>query len=173
MMLRYSHPIYTFCWNPIGFCFKTVFLTTIPALPYFWPKWAEHDVTLTSFTASLPEARKESFGQNMQHWPRKGHAKFSGDISFRYYPPARSPTSYPSTTRCLAVCGGHLNVLDYGEASPAHIAFDAHACKAACPQGHLNLDLWDSEKSGTLSRAHCVRSSPPVTGQCSAPVIPG
>ena len=32
---------------------KTERVTAIPAAPYFWPKIAEHDVTLTSLTADL------------------------------------------------------------------------------------------------------------------------
>ena len=35
-----------FCWKPIPSIFKTVFVTTIVAHPYFWPKSGEHVVTL-------------------------------------------------------------------------------------------------------------------------------
>ena len=37
----------------IVFIFQNERVTAIPANPYFWPKMAEHDVTLTSLTADL------------------------------------------------------------------------------------------------------------------------
>ena len=49
-------PSICICWlNPTGSIFKTVFLTTVPANPYYWPKSAE-----PSFTADLSEPRKFS-----------------------------------------------------------------------------------------------------------------
>ena len=57
--------IWVSCFYPILFrvchCFPIVFIfpnarvTAIPANPYFWPKMAEHDVTLTSLTADLSQ----------------------------------------------------------------------------------------------------------------------
>ena len=47
-------PLICIFWpKPIGSIFKTLLLLTIPAQPYFWPKSANNDVPLTSFTANL------------------------------------------------------------------------------------------------------------------------
>ena len=54
----------------------TVLLTTIPARHYFWQKSAEHDVTLTSFTANQSEPR-----ENVRNGARKRLAKSGGDIT--------------------------------------------------------------------------------------------
>ena len=119
-----------FCidWHfPIVFIFKTERVTAIPANPYFWPKMAEHDVTLTSLTADLSEVRNFPLVNMCRIDVGRGSRKFRSPTPFRFWamlgnvegggpfrppPPAGRGLTPPSKSRVKnEFCSGETNDL--------------------------------------------------------------
>ena len=69
-----------FWWKLTGFIWKTVLLTTVPALTHFWPKSAEYVTPPWRSLRPTYQGLENSSGQDVRNWPRKACAKFGDDI---------------------------------------------------------------------------------------------